>query len=63
MHDILIGFINDWSRKVMASKAFLLVATRIFTEFEPTKSIEELAMDWRLHVSIVCMDQKSILTR
>ena len=25
MHDILIDFINDWSRKVMASKVFLLV--------------------------------------
>ena len=25
MHDILIGFTNDWSRKVMASKASVLV--------------------------------------
>ena len=30
MHDILNGFINDWSRKVMASKAFLLVSTLNF---------------------------------
>ena len=25
MHDIFIDLINDWSRKVMASKVFLLV--------------------------------------
>ena len=25
MHDIFIGFINDWNRKVTASKVFLLV--------------------------------------
>ena len=30
MHDILIGFINDWSRKVMASKAFVLVQKCLF---------------------------------
>ena len=29
MHDILNGIINDWSRKVMAGKAFLLKSVRV----------------------------------
>ena len=37
MHDIFIGFINDWSRKVMASKVFLLVQNWVYL-FRPEPS-------------------------
>ena len=53
MHDILIGFINDWSRKVMAFKVFLIVKKNEYIH-KQNMSIPKSAI-YELQASIIVL--------
>ena len=61
MHDIAIGFFNDWNRKVMASKVFLLLKNEyihkknIKVYYGHSNFLSKSSIYYKLPVSIILL--------
>ena len=59
MHDILIDIINDWSRKVVASKAFLLVQHEYINSYIKHEGI--MSIQCIICCKYYCIDETMII--